>query len=84
MNPNEQEPKPKNDTRSMLMVVVCAYVVYLGISLLVDLAKGTSDAPLWVAATFGTAFVLIGGWFIVRYVRMILQGRRDDDDDQNN
>ncbi len=82
MNQNEQDPGQKQ-TRGLLMAIVCAYVVYLGISLINGALKGGDGTPVWLSVVFGIAFIGIGGWFLVQYIRSAIRaGSRNSQTDE--
>jgi hypothetical protein len=70
----ERDPdkRPSTQTGSMLMIVVCGYIIYLGVNILSGYVKGEGgNTPAWVQIVFGLLFVGAGAGFIIRYLILI-------------
>lgn len=80
MDEKKKEPKRRRSSQgNALMAVVCVYIIYLGIKILRDLAKGSvKGAPVWSQILFGILFIAIGGLFLLNYVRLYLQERKEE------
>lgn len=76
----KKEPKRRRSSQgNALMAVVCVYIIYLGIKILRDYAKGSvKGAPAWSQILFGILFIAIGGLFLLNYVRLYLQERKEE------
>ena len=74
MNRNGSGTPERGGTAAMdlLRAVVAVYLIYLGVSLILDRLAGRSDMALWLAWVCGVLFVLAGaafGWFTWRHFR---------------
>ncbi len=65
------------DIRETLMMLVCAYIAWLGIRILGGYTDGTGTMPAWAALLFGFGFLIVGGGLILRYLWKLLRERRN-------
>lgn len=76
----EKDPKKRQSPQSnAIMAIVCAYVIYLGVSILRGYATGQSDGtPAWVQIVFGILFIAFGGFFLARYLIRFVKMREEE------
>jgi cytochrome c biogenesis protein CcdA len=82
MDGKKKEPRKRRSSQgNALMAVVCVYIIYLGIKILSDYAKGgVKGTPGWSQILFGILFIAIGGLFLSNYVRLYLRARKEEKD----
>ena len=57
------EPRGKESGMALLRALVAAYLIYLGVTMILDRISGRSGMPLWLAWACGVFFVLAGAVF---------------------
>lgn len=60
------EPRGRESGMALLRALVAGYLIYLGVTMILDRIAGRSEMPLWLSWTCGLLFVLAGvffGWY---------------------
>ncbi len=66
------EPRGRESGMALLRALVAGYVIYLGVTMILDRIAGRSEMPLWLSWTCGVFFVLVGagfGWYTLKMCR---------------
>ena len=60
------EPCGRESGMALLRALAAGYLLYLGVTMILDRIAGRSEMPLWLSWTCGVIFVLAGavfGWY---------------------
>ncbi len=71
-NRQDDDPDQNLMTRSGLMCLVAAYIIYLGVQILKGYIEGEEGLPAWAALLFGILFIVLGGGYLVYLLRTVL------------
>ena len=75
------EPRGRESGMALLRALAAGYLIYLGVTMILDRITGRSEMPLWLSWTCGVIFVLAGavfGWYAwKRYRREITKKLMD-------
>lgn len=74
-NVQEEHKKPNgNSMTDGIILVACAYLIYLGVQMLIDLSKGASGASAAFNIPIGLIFIAAGAFF---GLRLLIRARKN-------
>lgn len=81
MKLRDQDPKRRRRSSkgNAIMMLVCVYIIYLGISVLRNYAAGqSSETAGWVQILFGVLFIAAGAGFLFRYFQQYRKAKEEE------